>query len=88
MVTKATLEPNALAINLYTILPVADADHANWEIALGAGKQHSVSKSRIYFCDLLHCRTTAVRFQTLIRCRTFDSVSSLFGFFIYAAVPD
>ena len=72
MVTKATLEPNALAINLYTILPVADADRANGKIALGAGKQHRVSKPRIYFCDLLHCRTTAVRFQILVRCHTFD----------------
>ena len=59
MVTKAALEPNALAINLYTILPVADADDANGEIALGAGKQQSVSKPRIYFYDLLHCRPRA-----------------------------
>ena len=59
MVTKAALEPNALIIDLFTILPVADADNGNGEIALGAGKQQSVSKPRIYFYDLLHCRPRA-----------------------------
>lgn len=54
MVTKAAFEPNALAINLFDILPVADADNANGEAALGARKQQSVGKPRIYFYDLLH----------------------------------
>ena len=88
IITKAALEMNALAINLFTILPVADADNANGEIALGAGKQQSVSKPRIYFCDLLHRRTAAIGSRYLSDAAYWIPSLLLLVIYLYASKPD